>query len=272
MSTRFRNETRSDSPEPDYCLEEDEYWNPPCRACFIVDDEPNVLCELCNDLYHVACVAKMKPALPRTPADEEWFCRRCVRKGVPEIIFDHVGRDSAAHYLVKWMGRPTWEVSWEDGKTLDTAWSRKVIGSYLESLPARRGLPLLPPCHTLVDTRRALIDAYRAAKASAPAAAASQAAPPMLGIADAIQWMAWNAAWHASNARVGNEAEATEALVAHQHHASSLAVMLPAGLAESIRALCSDAAWHAANDRAGYAKDADRASVRCERHAAKLAK
>ena len=33
-------------------------------------------------------------------------------------------RESAARYLIKWLGRSTSEVSWEDAKTLDTAWSR----------------------------------------------------------------------------------------------------------------------------------------------------
>ena len=35
-----------------------------------------------------------------------------------------VARGSFAHYLVKWVGRQLWEVSWEAAKELDTPWSR----------------------------------------------------------------------------------------------------------------------------------------------------
>ena len=93
-----------------------------------------------------ACIeGNYSKGLPRVPTDDEWFCKGCVKRGIPETIIDRVGRGSSAHYLVKWMGRPTWDVSWEEAKTLDTAWSRKLIRSYLgESLPARRQLSLLP--------------------------------------------------------------------------------------------------------------------------------
>ena len=114
-------------PSPGPTREEvgSEFWDPPCRVCKLVDDEPNVICELCNDAYHLACIEKIsKPPLPRSPEDDEWFCRSCVKRGVPEAIIDRVGRDSSAHYLVKWLGKPKWDVSWEHAKILDTAWSR----------------------------------------------------------------------------------------------------------------------------------------------------
>lgn len=148
---------------------EDEWWDPPCRVCKVVDEEPNVLCELCNGAYHLACIENIKPPLPRTPDDDEWFCRGCVNRGVPEKILGRVGRQSSAHYLVKWLGRPLHQVSWEDAPTLDTAWSRKLVREYLLSVePAQQAIaPVLPPCHPLVDTRRA-----RAAASDAEAALA----------------------------------------------------------------------------------------------------
>ena len=154
-----------------------EFWDPPCRVCKVVDDEPNVLCELCNDAYHLKCIEKInKPPLPRAPTDDEWFCRSCVKRGVPELILDRVGRDSAAHYLVKWLGKPNWDVSWEHAKIMDTAWSRMLIRQYLEKVePARRDIaPLFPPCHPLVDLRGAHM---AVATAAAAAAAANPASP-----------------------------------------------------------------------------------------------
>ena len=120
-------EVRSRSPSPGPARSEfgDDYWDPPCRVCKVVDDEPNVLCELCNGAYHLACIENLKP-LPCSPTDDEWFCRGCVKRGVPEQIIDRVGRYSSAHFLVKWLGQPSSEVSWESAKLLDTAWSRCV--------------------------------------------------------------------------------------------------------------------------------------------------
>ena len=69
-----------------------EYWDPPCRICKVIDDEANVLCELCNDAFHLTCLEHVKPPLPRSPEDEEWFCRGCIKKGVPEAILDRTGR------------------------------------------------------------------------------------------------------------------------------------------------------------------------------------
>ena len=80
---------REPSPTRSECS---EYWDPPCRVCKQVDDEPNVLCELCNDAYHIACLENIKPPLPRTPEDDEWFCRSCIKRGVPEAILDRAGR------------------------------------------------------------------------------------------------------------------------------------------------------------------------------------
>ena len=84
MSEKLNGPTRDDLG--------DEYWDPPCRICKIVDDEPNVLCELCNGAYHLACIENLKPPLPRSPDDDEWFCRGCIKRGVPEQILDRVGR------------------------------------------------------------------------------------------------------------------------------------------------------------------------------------
>ena len=50
------------------------------------------------------------------------------------VELDRVGRESSAHYLVKWLGRPSTDVSWEDASCLDTAWSRKVIREYFTKL------------------------------------------------------------------------------------------------------------------------------------------
>lgn len=78
------------SPTPSMVGE--DYWDPPCRICKVVDDEANVLCELCNGAYHLACLENIKPPLPRTPEDDEWFCRSCIKRGVPEAILDRTGR------------------------------------------------------------------------------------------------------------------------------------------------------------------------------------
>ena len=148
-------EADPDTPTRDQVGE--DWWDPPCRVCKRVDDEANVLCELCNGAYHLKCIETFKQALPRSPEDDEWFCRACVKRGVPERIVDRVGREAKAFYLVKWLGRSSAEVSWEDATTLDTAWSRKIIREYLTTIePARKPIaPLLPPCHPLVDTRSA---------------------------------------------------------------------------------------------------------------------
>ena len=61
----------------------DDYWDPPCKVCKKVDDEANVLCELCNGAYHLACIANIKPPLPRSPDDSEWFCRRASSAACP---------------------------------------------------------------------------------------------------------------------------------------------------------------------------------------------
>ena len=45
---------RSPSPTPSQC--DGEYWDPPCKICKKVDNEDNVLCELCNGAYHLACI------------------------------------------------------------------------------------------------------------------------------------------------------------------------------------------------------------------------
>ena len=86
------SDARPVSPGPTREEVGDDYWDPPCHICKVVDDEPNVLCELCNDAYHIACLGTLKSALPRSPEDDEWFCRTCVRRGVPEVILDRVGR------------------------------------------------------------------------------------------------------------------------------------------------------------------------------------
>jgi len=139
------------SPSPTRSEVGSDYWDPPCRVCKKVDNEPNVLCELCNGAYHLACIHNVKPPLPRTPEDDEWFCRGCIKRGVPEAIIDRVGRYSAAFYLVKWLGKPSWDVSWEDAATLDTPWSRKLIVAFLQSGSGAAPRPLLPPCHPLLD-------------------------------------------------------------------------------------------------------------------------
>eukprot|EP00967_Tisochrysis_lutea_P075107 scaffold101119_cov31-Tisochrysis_lutea.AAC.2 len=61
-------------------------------------------------------------------------------------------RYSKAFYLVKWLGRPRWQVSWEDAATLDTPWCRRLIVASLRAdveHPNER--PILPPCHPLID-------------------------------------------------------------------------------------------------------------------------
>ena len=91
--------------------------------------EPNVLCELCNGAYHLACLENVKLTAPACADDDEWFCRPCMKRGVPAIL-DRVGRDSSAH---------TWSVAWsaklgrvgEHAAILDTAWSRKLIAQYV---------------------------------------------------------------------------------------------------------------------------------------------
>jgi hypothetical protein len=77
------------TPTPSECS---DYWDPPCRVCKKVDNEPNVLCDICNSAYHLECIANIKPPLPRTPDDDEWFCRPCIKRGIPESIIDRVGR------------------------------------------------------------------------------------------------------------------------------------------------------------------------------------
>ena len=135
-----------------------DYWDPPCRVCKAIDDEPNVLCELCNGAYHLACLDNIKPPLPRSPEDDEWFCRGCIKRGVPETILERAGRshlttaalyiiplvnrfsfsiylcgrDSTAYFLVKWLGQERWDVSWENAKTLDTAWCRCAFGMKMQ--------------------------------------------------------------------------------------------------------------------------------------------
>ena len=166
----------------------DDYWDPPCKVCKKVDDEANVLhfrelCrallpELCNSpRYHLACIANIKPPLPRScRADSEWFCRPCIKRGVPEAILDRVGQRSAAHYLVKWLGFPSSEVSWMSAIDLDTPWSRKIIRHYLEvTEPAKASdSQLFPACHPLVDTLRAA----RAAATEADTVVDVSDAPP----------------------------------------------------------------------------------------------
>ena len=137
------------TPTPSECS---DYWDPPCRVCKKVDNEANVLCDICNGAYHLDCIANIKPPLPRQPTDDEWFCRSCIKRGIPESIIDRVGRGSSAHYLVKWVGRQLWEVSWETAKELDTPWSRKLIKGYMETERRGEGEPtLLPPSHALID-------------------------------------------------------------------------------------------------------------------------
>ena len=160
-------DVRRDTPSPGPTKEEvgDEFWDPPCKICKKVDDEENVLCELCNDAYHLACIKDKKPPLPRSPEDDEWFCWACIRRGVPEEIIDRVGR---SHFLVKWLGRASTEVSWEDAAQLDTAWGRKVIHEYVtRTEPAKRAAAqILPPSHPLVDTVRAAAAAGSAGASS----------------------------------------------------------------------------------------------------------
>ena len=137
------------TPTPSECS---DYWDPPCRVCKKVDNEANVLCDICNGAYHLDCIANIKPPLPRQPTDDEWFCRSCIKRGIPESIIDRVGRGSSAHYLVKWVGRQLWEVSWETAKELDTPWSRKLIKGYMETERRAEGEPsILPPSHALID-------------------------------------------------------------------------------------------------------------------------
>ena len=129
---------RSPSPTPSQC--DGEYWDPPCKICKKVDNEDNVLCELCNGAYHLACIeGNYSKGLPRVPTDDEWFCKGCVKRGIPETIIDRVGRGSSAHYLVKWFGRDSSEVSWEDATTLDTAWSlfRSFPKELLKKIPKK---------------------------------------------------------------------------------------------------------------------------------------
>ena len=55
---------RSPSPTPSQC--DGEYWDPPCKICKKVDNEDNVLCELCNGAYHLACIeGNYSKGLPR---------------------------------------------------------------------------------------------------------------------------------------------------------------------------------------------------------------
>ena len=143
---------RSPSPTPSQC--DGEYWDPPCKICKKVDNEDNVLCELCNGAYHLACIeGNYSKGLPRVPTDDEWFCKGCVKRGIPETIIDRVGRGSSAHYLVKWFGRDSSEVSWEDATTLDTAWSRKQIAAFVVAQEHAAAGLLLPPCHPLIDRK-----------------------------------------------------------------------------------------------------------------------
>ena len=144
------------SPSPTPSQRDGEYWDPPrCKICKKVDNEDNVLCELCNGAYHLACIeGNYSKGLPRVPTDDEWFCKGCVAKRrIPETIIDRVGRGSSAHYLVKWFGRDSSEVSWEDATTLDTAWSRKQIAAFVVAQEHAAAGLLLPPCHPLIDRK-----------------------------------------------------------------------------------------------------------------------
>lgn len=82
------------TPTPSECS---DYWDPPCRVCKKVDNEANVLCDICNGAYHLDCIANIKPPLPRQPEDDEWFCRSCIKRGIPESIIDRVGRRTLPH-------------------------------------------------------------------------------------------------------------------------------------------------------------------------------
>ncbi|KAL3928125.1 MAG: hypothetical protein SGPRY_002523, partial [Prymnesium sp.] len=58
-----------------------------------------------------------------------------------------------------WLGRESWDVSWEDAKTLDTPWCRRLVRDFVASEPSRRATaPLLPPSHPLVDRLRTRIE------------------------------------------------------------------------------------------------------------------
>ena len=116
---------------------------------------------------------------------------------VCRICYARCCRDSSAFFLVKWLGREKWDVSWEDSKTLDTAWCRctdeatprplrmqqhavspschipppphsairpssrcrKLTRAFVAAEPVRRAVaPLLPPSHPLVDRIRTRIE------------------------------------------------------------------------------------------------------------------
>ena len=143
-----------------------------------------MLCELCNGAYHLACIeGNYSKGLPRVPTDDEWFCKGCVKRGIPETIIDRVGRGSSAHYLVKWFGRDSSEVSWEDATTLDTAWSRKQIAAFVVAQEHAAAGLLLPPCHPLIDRKLEKKEEEQspappsAQKGSTPSAKAATPAP-----------------------------------------------------------------------------------------------
>ena len=102
MATLWFSTTPSDAPTAQNLKDDDlptptpsecsDYWDPPCRVCKKVDNESNVLCDICNGAYHLECIANLKPPLPRKPDDDEWFCRTCIKRGIPESIIDRVGR------------------------------------------------------------------------------------------------------------------------------------------------------------------------------------
>lgn len=106
-------------------------------------------------------------------------------------------RYSSAFYLVKWLGKPRWDVSWEDAATLDTPWSRRLIAASISSETdgsRASGRPLLPPCHPLVDLLPTLPspDAAKAGDAAhvgrtgaTPGTSASPAPAPAAGSAPA---------------------------------------------------------------------------------------
>ena len=45
-----------------------------CRSGDVDDDDPMLLCDACNEGYHISC---LNPPLARVP-DGNWFCDNCM--------------------------------------------------------------------------------------------------------------------------------------------------------------------------------------------------
>ena len=95
-----------------------------------------------------------------------------------------------------------------------------------------------------------------------------------------IKWMAWDAAWHTANTRVGLRfaglafsKDAKDDKKRFEDHARAVEESgeLSQGLSDSIKWMAWDAAWHTANTRFGWRQDAEADRHRSDQHFSKIA-